>query len=247
MQVSIITPVLNGRVTIEDTIKSVLGQSHKEVEYIVIDGGSRDGTVEIVKSYGNRITKFISESDKGIYDAMNKGIKLASGEIIGILNSDDIYARDSVVEIVAKAMTEKRVDACYSDLVYVDRINADRIVRYWKSCEYREGLFKKGWMPPHPTFFAKRCVYEKYGYFDLSLPIALDYEILFRFMEKSKIKTCYIPEAMIRMRSGGFSNKNILNVIKQNIMIMKILRENKISVSPLFFYSKITEKLKQFR
>ncbi|MBU4376270.1 MAG: glycosyltransferase [Candidatus Omnitrophica bacterium] len=247
MKVSIITPVLNGCATIEDTIKSILGQSHKEIEHIVIDGGSKDGTVDIVKSYGSKITKFISEPDKGIYDAMNKGIKLASGDIIGILNADDIYAGTSVVGTMAKAISEKKVDACYSDLVYVDRINTDIIVRHWKSCEYREGLFKKGWMPPHPTFFAKRYVYEKYGHFDLSLPIALDYEILFRFMEKSKIKTHYIPEAMVRMRLGGYSNNSIRNIIKQNIVIMKILRENKIGVSPFFFYSKIAEKIKQFR
>ncbi len=246
MLVSIITVSFNSADTIRDTICSVLDQTYKHIEYIIIDGGSTDGTVDIVKSYGDKITTFISEPDKGIYDAMNKGIKLASGEIVGILNSDDIYARDSVVEAIAKAISERRVDACYSDCVCVDRINTGRIVRYWKSCEYKEGLFKKGWMPAHPTFFVKRWVYEKYGGFDLSLPTALDYEILFRFMEKFKIKTCYIPEVLVRMRSGGVSNKGVFNIFKQNMAIIKILRDNKIKISPFFFCSKFIDRLIQF-
>jgi glycosyltransferase involved in cell wall biosynthesis len=247
MLVSIITPVLNRNATIEGTIKSVLGQSHKEIEYIVIDGGSTDGTLDKVRKYSGSISKIVSEKDKGIYDAMNKGIGLSSGEIIGILNADDVYASDSVIETIVKTLSKKQVDACYGDLVYVDRINTHRIVRYWKSCEYLEGLFRKGWMPPHPTFFAKRWIYEKYGGFDLNLPTALDFEILFRFMAKLKIRTCYIPEVLVRMRMGGLSNNNILNIIKQNKVILKILHENGINVSPFFFYAKITEKLKQFR
>lgn len=247
MLVSIITPVLNGKATIENTIQSVLRQSHKEIEYIIIDGGSTDGTIEIVKSRGNTINKLISEFDKGIYDAMNKGIKLASGEIIGILNSDDFYTNDSIIETVVKVMSEKKVDACYGDLEYVDRRNTDKVMRYWKSREFHEGLFSKGWMPPHPTFFVKRWVYEEYGAFNLSLPVVADHEILFRFMHQHKIKTYYIPQVLVKMRLGGVTNNNILNILKQNYAIIRTLRKNQIKVCVLsFFIDKFIERIKQF-
>jgi glycosyltransferase involved in cell wall biosynthesis len=246
MLVSIITSVLNARPTIEDTITSVLGQTYKNVEYIIVDGGSTDGTTEIIKSYGKKITKFISEPDKGIYDAMNKGIKLASGEIIGILNSDDFYANDFVIETVVKTMSEKKVDAYYGDLVYVDRYNTNKVIRYWRSCEYQEGLFSKGWMPPHPTFFVKRWVYEEYGAFDLSLPVAADHEMMVRFMYKYKIKACYIPEVLVKMRMGGVTNNNIFNIIKQNLAIVETLRKNQINISLPFFIIKFIERLRQY-
>lgn len=247
MKVSIITPVLNSETTIEDTIIGVLGQSHKEIEYIVVDGGSTDGTIGIIKSYGNRIDKFISEPDKGIYDAMNKGIELASGEIIGILNSDDFYANVFVIETIVKTMNESKANACYGDLVYVDRRNINKVMRYWRSCEYREGLFNTGWMPPHPTFFVKRWVYEKYGVFDLSLPVVADHEILLRFMHRHKIKTYYIPQVLVKMRLGGVTNNSILNILKQNFTIIKTLRKNQIRVCVLsFFINKFIERIKQF-
>lgn len=245
MPVSIITPVLNGHSTIEDTIKSVLDQSYKDIEYIVIDSGSTDGTLDILGKYKDNI-KVLFEPQKGIYATMNKGIKMSSGDIIGIINSDDFYASDSVVETVVKTISEKQSDSCYGDLVYVDRLNTDKVARYWKSCEYKEGLFEKGWMPPHPTFFVKRWVYEKYGVFDVSLPAASDFELLFRFLKKHKIKSCYIPELLVRMRLGGFSNNSIRNIIKQNMVIADILKKNGTNISPFFFCSKIAEKLKQF-
>ena len=203
MKVSVITVVFNGCSTIKDTITGVLNQTYKDIEYIIIDGGSTDSTMDIVDKYKDRISKIVSEPDKGLYDAMNKGIKLATGDIIGFLNSDDVFANDFVVESVVNKINETKSDLCYSDLLYVDKYNLDKVIRCWKSGIYKEGSFKYGWMPPHPTVYIKRWVYEKYGVFDLSLPMASDFEILFRFMETYKIKSCYVSSVLVKMRLGG--------------------------------------------
>jgi len=200
--VSIITVVLNRKDTIEFAIKSVLSQTYSNIEYIIVDGGSTDGTVDVIKKYNKYILKWISEPDNGIYDAMNKGIKMARGQIIGILNSDDVYADNKVIEVVVKAIEENNADCCWSDLVYVDRENTDKIIRYWKSSEFKEEKLKRGWMPPHPTFFVKKWVYEKYGYFNLDFPIAADYELMLRLLEKYKIRSCYIPKVLVNTRHG---------------------------------------------
>lgn len=152
MKVSIITVVWNNADTIKDAIESVLNQTYKNIEYIIVDGGSTDGTIEIIQSYGNKISKFISEKDEGIYDAMNKGIKLATGDIVGILNSDDFYKSNDVIETVVREFISKDIDCLYGDLEYVDKNDTSKVIRYWKSNPYKEGLFQKGWHPPHPTF-----------------------------------------------------------------------------------------------
>jgi glycosyltransferase len=244
--VSIITVTLNAASTIEDTITRVLAQTYKNVEYIIVDGGSKDGTMDIVNKYKAKIAKVISEPDKGLYDGMNKGIKLATGDLIGILNADDIYAHDLVIENTVKKIKETGADLCYSDLVYVNRDNTDKVVRYWKSGTYDLRSFEKGWIPPHPTVFIKREIYEKYGVFDLSLKVVADHEILCRFMCKHKVKSCYIPEVSTKMRLGGASSKNLTNYLKQNLAIIKAMRKNQIPVSPLFFILKPIEKFKQF-
>ena len=226
MLISIITPVLNGQDTIEDTIKSVLGQSYKEIEYIVIDGGSTDGTVRQVKRYSNRISKLISEKDNGIYDAMNKGIRLSSGDIIGILNADDVYANDLVLDTVAKEISKNQVDACYGDLVYVDKDNTDKVIRYWKSRKYEKGLFKKGWMPPHPTLFVRKWVYEQHGVFDLTYRFAADYELMLRLLYRCGIRGAYIPELLVKMRIGGMSNRSVGNLIKKSREDYRAMRAN---------------------
>lgn len=193
MKVSIITVVFNNKDFIESAIKSVLSQTYSSIEYIVVDGGSTDGTIEIINKYRDKIAKFISEPDKGIYDAMNKGIKMAAGEIIGTLNSDDVYADSRVIETAVKSMEEKRVGVCWGDLVYVSRNDISRIIRHWKSSEYEEGKFKNGWMPPHPTFFVRKEIYGKFGAFNLNFKIAADYELMLRFLERHKVGSCYIP------------------------------------------------------
>ncbi|MCD6193225.1 MAG: glycosyltransferase [Candidatus Aminicenantes bacterium] len=244
--VSIITPVLDRKNTIDSAIKSVLGQTYRNIEYLIVDGGSTDGTIEVINKYREKISKFISEKDKGVYDGMNKGIRMASGEIIGILNSDDVYASDNVIEEVVKAMEESNADCCWGDLVYVDARDTNKIIRYWKSSEYEPGKFKKGWMPPHPTFFVRRWVYEKYGRFNLDFPISADYELMLRFLEKYKIKSCYIPQVMVKMRVGGQSNKSIINIIKANIECYKAWKINGLEVDFFRIFLKPLSKIRQY-
>ena len=244
--VSIITTVLNNKDTIEFAIKSVLEQSYKNIEYIVVDAGSTDGTKEIIEKYSNRINKFVSESDKGIYDGMNKGIELASGDIIGILNSDDFYANNKIIENVVKEIKEKNTDCCWGDMVYVNKKNINKIVRYWKSSEYKKGKFEKGWMPPHSTLFVKKQVYEKHGIFSLDLPISADYELMLRFLEKYKVRSCYIPQVLIKMRIGGRSNKSIKNIIKANIECYKAWKINGLKINFLRIFLKPLSKIHQY-
>lgn len=244
--VSIITVVFNNKDFIEFSIKSVLGQTYNNIEYIIIDGGSTDGTIDIIKKYKNRIAKFISEPDKGIYDAMNKGIKMATGEIIGILNSDDFYANERVIEEVFNAISEKKADISWGDLVYVDQKNVDKIIRYWKSSEYKKDLFKRGWLPPHPTFFVKKWVYQKYGVFRLEFPISADYEIMLRFLERYKIKSCYVPKILVKMRIGGESNKSIINIAKANIECYKAWGVNNLKINFLRIFLKPLSKIPQY-
>ncbi len=246
MKVSIITPSFNSEKTIEDTIKSVLDQTYKDIEYIIIDGGSKDNTLKVIEKYKDKISKIISEPDKGLYDAMNKGIRLATGEIVGIINSDDLYASKDVIEIVVKTFEEKNVDCCWGDLVYVDRNDTSKIIRYWKSSEYREGKFKLGWHPPHPTFFVRKLIYEKYGVFNLDFPIAGDYELMLRFLEKYKISSCYIPKILVKMRIGGKSNKNISNIIKANLECYKAWKVNGLQIHPFIIFLKPFSKISQY-
>ena len=245
MKVSIITAVFNSRQFIEPALKSVLNQTYKNIEYIVIDGGSTDGTTEIINKYRDKIVKFVSEPDKGIYDGMNKGIKLADGEIIGFLNSDDFYDDNNVIETVVKEMENKKIDVCWGDLVYIDKKDNSRIVRFWKSSEYQEGKFKRGWMPPHPTFFVRRRIYEKYGPFNLDFKIAADYELMLRFLEKYKVSSCYIPKVLVKMRIGGKSNR-FINVIKANFEAYRSWKINSLKINPFRILLKPLSKISQY-
>lgn len=248
MKVSIITVVWNNADTIKDAIESVLNQTYKNIEYIIVDGGSTDGTIEIIQSYGNKISKFISEKDEGIYDAMNKGIKLATGDIVGILNSDDFYKSNDVIETVVREFISKDIDCLYGDLEYVDKNDTSKVIRYWKSNPYKEGLFQKGWHPPHPTFFVKREIYYKYGMFNTNFKIAADYELMLRFLEKYKIKSSYIPKVLVRMRLGGASNKSVINIIKANIECYKAWKVNNLRVNPIsILIAKPFSKLLQYK
>lgn len=216
MKISIITISYNSAQTIEDTIQSVLSQDYPDIEYIIIDGKSTDSTIDIIEKYKTRISKFISEKDSGIYNAMNKGIKMATGDVIGIINSDDIYANPNVISHVIKKFTKTDAEGVYGDLVYVSRTNTQKISRIWQAGEYKEGMFLKGWMPPHPSFYVKRSVYERYGLFNTQLKSAADYELMLRFIHKEKIKVSYLPEVMVKMRTGGQSNLSFANRIKAN-------------------------------
>lgn len=244
MKISIITISYNSEETIEDTILSVISQSYENIEYIIVDGGSTDNTLNIIEKYKDRIHTFVTEPDKGIYDAMNKGIRLANGELIGILNSDDFYADKNVITNIAKNINDH--DSIYADLVYVDRIDTDKVIRYWKSGEYKKDAFLKGWMPPHPTFFLKKNIYEKYGTYNLSLKSAADYELMLRVLHKENISTTYYPEIITKMRVGGQSNASLSNRLKANKEDRKAWEINKMDPKFYSLYLKPLRKVSQF-
>ncbi|OQA04029.1 MAG: PGL/p-HBAD biosynthesis glycosyltransferase [Bacteroidetes bacterium ADurb.Bin397] len=218
MKISIITITYNSEKTVEDTIKSVVSQDFPNVEYLIIDGLSKDKTLQVVNKYSAYIDKVVSEKDKGLYDALNKGIKHATGEVIGMLHSDDVYANNQVLSKVAQQFAiDPALEAVYADLVFVDRENTDKVLRTWKSGAYKEDAFKQGWMPPHPTFFVKKSVYERLGGFNLDLKLSADYELMLRFIHKEKIKIAYLPEIIVKMRMGGISNTSFFVKLKANM------------------------------
>jgi glycosyltransferase involved in cell wall biosynthesis len=247
LKVSIITVCFNSEKTIYDTLKSVSNQTGVQIEHIIVDGASKDATLAIVKQFPN-VTKVISEPDKGIYDAMNKGIAMATGDIIGTLNADDFYVANTVLKTVVEVFTQNaEVDATYADLVYVGENDTDKIVRFWKSQSYQKGLFKNGWMPAHPTFFAKKSVYEKFGFFRLDFKIAADFELLFRLLECHQIKVQYIPKVLVKMRLGGTTNKSIKNIWIQNREMIATLKSSCADFSlAKFVYIKLVNRLVQF-
>ena len=246
MKITVITTVFNAVATIEDTIQSVVKQNHPDIEHIVIDGESTDGTLGIVNKYRACIAKVVSEPDTGIYDGMNKGLRLATGDIIGFLNADDVYAHGGVLERVAEVMSTPEVDACYADLVYVDSNDPRRIIRYWKSQSYEDGLFQKGWMPAHPTFFVRRRVYERHGGFDLSYPRQSDFELTMRFLHVHRIKTVYVPEIFVRMRTGGLSNSSWYGVLQGNLEAYRASKKHLPETSPFFIIRKILSRFPQY-
>lgn len=215
MKISIITVAYNSAKTIEDTLNSVVNQDYRSIEYIIIDGGSTDDTLQIVEKYKSQIAFILSEKDKGIYDAMNKGIASATGDIIGILNSDDFYTHSHVLSKIVSEF-KPGIDGVYADLVYVDPVDTAKTTRTWKSGNYKVGAFLKGWMPPHPTFFVRKEIYDKYGAYALNLSSAADYEFMLRVIHKHVIKLAYLPETIVRMRAGGASNASLKNRIKAN-------------------------------
>lgn len=245
MKISIITVAYNSDKTIEDTIQSVVNQDYADIEYIIVDGGSSDRTLEIVERYGDSISTVVSEKDQGIYDAMNKGVALATGEVIGILNSDDFYSDNHVISGIAKAFTNQ-TDAVYANLVYVDPVNTDKIVRTWISGEYNPGAFKKGWMPPHPTFFVRKINYEKWGAYALNLKSAADYELMLRFIHKHQIRLNYWPQIIVKMRAGGKSNASIKNRLKANKEDRMAWKMNGLKPHLFTFIRKPLSKLGQF-
>lgn len=245
LKVSIITVCYNSAETIGDTIASIASQQYRNKEHIIVDGASKDKTVDIIK-HASSVTRYISEPDKGIYDAMNKGIKLATGDIIGLLNADDFYADDTVLTQVAETFEDPTVQACYADLVYVDKNDTSRVLRYWKSRPFRAGLFKYGWMPAHPTFFVRREVYEQWGNFNLDFPRQADFELTMRFLEIHQIKSVYIPRIWVKMRIGGASNNSIKGIIKGNLEAYRACKLHNLAVGPFFIVRKVLSRIPQF-
>ncbi len=242
MKISIITISYNAKVTIEKTLKSVATQSFKNIEHIIIDGGSKDGTLEICKNY-HHIAKITSEPDKGVYDAFNKGLKLATGDIVGFLNADDVYySNDSVSEIIAAF--NQNIDCIYGDLVYVNE--KGRVIRNWISRTHKPGLAKKAWMPAHPTFYCRKNLYERLGGYNDSFKIAGDFELCLRFLDKNKTQSFYIKRKLVKMLIGGISNsglKSKLTIYKEELRAFRI---NKITVNPLLFFFYKLKKITQF-
>lgn len=245
MKVSVITAVRNGAETLRGCIESVQKQTIPS-EHIIIDGASTDGTFDIIAQYRSSIAKVISEPDKGIYDGLNKGIRLASGDVIGLLHGDDFYAHDKVLESVVRVFEEQNVDSCYGDLLYVDKNDTDKVIRYWRASGYQPGKFKYGWMPPHPTFFVRREIYEKYGLFNTAFRIAADYELMLRFLEKCRISTYYISEVLIKMRLGGTSNKSLKNLFTKSSEDYKAWKVNNLNGGLHTILLKNFSKIPQF-
>jgi len=213
--ISIITATFNSAATLGDTLQCVQQQDYPQIEHIIIDGASKDNTLEIARSFPH-ISRICSEPDHGIYDAMNKGLHLVSGDVIGILNSDDFYTHPQVLSHVMAHLERTGAEVLYADLQYVQPLQTDRVIRLWKAGAYRHGQFLRGWMPPHPTMFVRRSVYEKFGAFNTNLRFSADYEWMLRVLHRHKVSVCYMPEVIVRMRAGGVSNANLRNRWKAN-------------------------------
>lgn len=247
MKISIITVVFNNKSTLEEAIHSVSSQEYSNIEYIIIDGGSTDGTVDIIKRNSDKIDKWDSSSDQGIYDAMNKGVLLATGDIIGILNSDDIYADNQVLNDVSKCFSENsKLDILYGDLVYVRKDNVNKIVRKWKSVPYYNRYFEQGNVPPHPTLFITSRVYKEAGLFDLQYKLAADYEFMIRIFKASKYSSMYFNRLMIKMRLGGATNRSVKNILEGNREIIKAWRNNGLTPPITLMPLRVIKRLLQF-
>lgn len=231
MKISIITVSYNSANTLARTIKSIENQTHQDIEYIIIDGASTDHTLTVVNKYSHVVTKVISEKDKGLYYAMNKGIKLSTGDVIGILNSDDFYKNKFVIQKIANEFEIKNVDMVYGNIDYINK--DEKIVRFWKSSIYKINSFKTAWHPPHPSFFVKKIVYEKYGHFDTDFKIASDFELMLRFFEHHSLSSSYLNDTTVTMLLGGVSN-TFSGIFKGRDEIMRAFKKNKIR--PSFFY-----------
>lgn len=245
MKVSIITATYNSAATVADTLASVQRQTYANIEHIIVDGKSTDNTLDVVKQAGHNGV-VVSESDKGIYDAMNKGIKLTHGDIVGILNSDDFFAHENVIEEVVKLFKDEKCDAVYGDLIFVHPDNPKKILRKWIAGGYNKNLFLKGWMPPHPTFFIRRELYNSYGTFNIGLKSSADYELLLRMMYMHKINVAYLPDVLVHMRSGGQSTKSLSNRIKAHKEDYAAWSMNNLKPKWYTLLLKPVRKIKQF-
>jgi glycosyltransferase involved in cell wall biosynthesis len=246
MKISIITPTYNSAKTLARTIESVIAQNYSDLEYIVIDGASTDNTKEIVADYKDKLNiKFVSEPDKGIYDAMNKGVKLATGDIIGILNSDDFYDNSDVLNNVAKTFEDSKIDAVYGDIKYFSE-DTNKVSRYWKAGEYQENKLNNGWIIPHPALFIRKSIYDKCGLFNTDLKLAADYEFILRLLKIHKINIKYLPETFVRMYSGGASGNSLKQRIKGWQELKMAWEMGGLKLPRLFILRRVISKLSQF-
>lgn len=248
MKVSIITVVYNREKTIERSIQSVLNQSYKNIEYIIIDGASTDGTMQIVHQYKDRIAVIVSEKDQGMYDALNKGIKAAKGDVVGILHADDEFASRFIIEKVVQQLKGNAApDAVYGDVGFIKEEQPDKIVRYYSSAIFKTSLFKWGFIPAHPTFFCYRKFFELYGFYRTDLDIAADFDLLVRYLHQHQLRTVYIPEMLVKMNMGGKSTSGISSTLKINRELKQILSEHQLPSSYLRLYARYFIKVMEYR
>jgi glycosyltransferase involved in cell wall biosynthesis len=245
LKISIITVTYNSAGTVEDTIRSVLSQDHPDLEYIVVDGGSSDGTLSVIEKYRDRITAVVSEPDQGAYDAMNKGIGLASGEVIGILHSDDVYAHSGAISRIAGAFQKYQTDTVFGDLVLVKRGDTSKITRYYRAANFSVKSLACGRMPPHPAFFVKKSCYDRYGTFKTDYKIAADFDLVARFFHVHGLTYHYLPGVLVKMRTGGMSTRSLKSNIILNQEILRACRDNGIGTNIFKIYSKYLTKIGQ--
>ena len=245
MKISLITVTYNCDRTLEDTFRSVREQNSKELEYIVIDGGSTDRTVDIIKENDDIISFWSSAPDKGIYDAMNKGLKQATGDYVGFLHSDDMFFSADTLKNIMQAIKAGHPDVFYGDLEYVHAESTGKVIRKWRSRSFTPELLRRGWMPPHPTLYVRKEIIDKTGFFDTSYRIAADYDYILRLFTQKDLKTFYLPEVIVKMRLGGASNKSISNIIRKSREDIRALRRNRVG-GVLTLISKNLSKVPQF-
>lgn len=247
MKISIITVAFDSELYIADALRSVDQQSWQEREHWVVDGASNDATLDVVGGHARLWRHVVSEPDDGIYDAMNKGVDLARGDVVGFLNSDDFFASSTALEKVAAVFADPEVQACWGDLCYVKQHQPSKIVRYWRSSSFVTGSFARGWCPPHPTFFVRREILERFGAFDLNFPIAADMELMARLIEVHRIRSVYIPHVLVHMRMGGTTNRSVRNIWRQNLEIWAALKLHRLNPSLLSFVGrKLLARAQQF-
>lgn len=244
LKISLITVCYNAESTIGRTIESVIAQDFKNIEYIIIDGDSTDNTIRCIGQYKNHVNLFLSEPDKGIYDAMNKGIDMATGDVVGMLNADDFFADNTVIRYVADAFVQHNPDVVYGDVDYVN--NDGRVIRKWRSKQYFTGIFNWGWMPPHPTFYCRREFFEKLGSYSLEFGSAADYELMLRFLHVNNLKARHINKVLVKMNTGGVSNKNISNRLRALFFDFKAMRDHRILIPFVTLVFKPLRKITQY-
>lgn len=244
-KISIITVCFNSQKTIEKTLESISMQTYKNFEHIIMDGGSTDKTLELIKNYQGHPLKLFSESDFGAYDAMNKGLKKATGDIVAFLHSDDLYANKDVLATIAQLFEQKDCDLIYADLIYVRQGDLSKPIRTWRSRPYQAGLFERGWMPAHPTVFIRRKIYEQYGGFSTDFKIASDFDLMCRFLAKHQVSSYYLPQCLVKMQLGGMSNRSLKNILLSNIEARRACINNSLTPVRFFIAKKVLSKVPQ--
>jgi glycosyltransferase involved in cell wall biosynthesis len=246
MKISVITVTFNSAATLADTLESVKAQTHSDIEHILIDGASTDGTADLIRMHGSHLANYLSEQDCGIYDAMNKGLALATGDIVGFLNSDDMFEAKSSLSEIANCFAAEDVDAVYGDIIMVDPLQLQVVRRYWRPGSFKAGAFARGWMAPHPTLYVRRSILLRAGGFNLDYSLQSDFDLELRLFECMKIRTIYIPRTLVRMRMGGATTGSFHNILRGNLEAAQSVESHGFSGGLSFIASKIIGRIHQY-